>query len=112
MSAQAARERKKARMDELERQLTMVSERLRKSELENYYLRERLTQYESNEFPVDQLVNNQSFRPELDSSGSWNNCKLTSYYSNHYFGMNQPEALPVTEKLNIEKFSPLSFYSE
>ena len=46
MSAQAARERKKARMDELERQLGMMSERYRRLELENYRLKERLCQYE------------------------------------------------------------------
>ena len=46
MSAQAARERKKARMDELERQLEMMSERYRRLELENYRLKERLCQYE------------------------------------------------------------------
>ena len=46
MSAQAARERKKARMDELERQLSIVSDRLRRVELENYYLRDRLNHYE------------------------------------------------------------------
>ena len=46
MSAQAARERKKARLDELERQLSLVTERLRRVELENYYLRDRLNHYE------------------------------------------------------------------
>ena len=46
MSAQAARERKKARMDELERQLGIMSERFRRLEVENYRLKERLCQYE------------------------------------------------------------------
>ena len=51
MSAQAARERKKARMDELERQLGIMSERFRRLEVENYRLRERLGQYEPMEAP-------------------------------------------------------------
>ena len=46
ISAQAARERKKARMDELERQLGMLSERFNFIEQENFRLRERLSQYE------------------------------------------------------------------
>lgn len=46
ISAQAARERKKARMDELERQLGLLSERFNFIEQENFRLRERLSQYE------------------------------------------------------------------
>ena len=52
MSAQAARERKKARMDELERQLGILSDRYRRLEMENYRLKERLCQYE----PVDNFT--------------------------------------------------------
>ena len=52
MSAQAARERKKARMDELERQLGILSDRYRRLEMENYRLKERLCQYE----PVDNFA--------------------------------------------------------
>lgn len=70
MSAQAARERKKARMDELERQLTILTERLRRSERENFCLRDRLVQYEPAE-PVlfDQMNSySQTFKHIADEA--------------------------------------------
>ena len=70
MSAQAARERKKARMDELERQLTILTERLRRSERENFCLRDRLAQYEPAEPILFDQMYSQTFKQLPNQSES------------------------------------------